>query len=118
MSQEMKSLFIKLIKYNFIGASIFILIIIYFFNIKIALIFSLGLLVSLINLILNGYILEYSIFNEKSFFLILGYFLRIAIVLLIAVPFLNNLMNLLSYVIGYISQFIFICYYSKNIERK
>lgn len=118
MSQEMKDLFVKLIKYNLIGLCIFVLIITYFFNIKIAFIFSLGLLVALINLILNGYILEYSIFNEKSFFLILGYFIRIAIVLIIAIPFLNNLTNLLSYIIGYISQFIFICYYSKNIERK
>ena len=111
MSREMNNIISKMIKYDLIAGFIFVLILSPVFNIKVALIFFLGLIVSLINTIANGLIIEYSFKNDKSILLAISYFIRIAIIILIALPFLNNLIQLLSYILGYVSHFVFVVFY-------
>lgn len=111
MSREMNNIISKMIKYDLIAGFIFVLILSPVFNIKVALIFFLGLIVSLINTIANGLIIEYSFKNDKSTLLAISYFIRIAIIILIALPFLNNLIQLLSYILGYVSHFVFVVFY-------
>ena len=119
MSREMNNVISKMVKYDLISGFIFVLILSLFFNLKVALIFFLGLMVSLINTIANGLIIEYSFKNNKRTLLALSYLVRISIIILIALPFLNNLIQLLAYIFGYVSHFIFVVFYwMKKRERK
>jgi ATP synthase protein I len=108
MSKEMNNLLRKMIKYDLIGGFISALIILLEFNIKLSLIFSLGLIVSLINAIVSGFILERSLKKGKSLLLSLSFFVRIGIILLVAFPFYNDFKEILSYISGYISHFLFL----------
>ena len=107
----MNNIISKMIKYDLIAGFIFVLILSLFFNLKVASIFFLGLIVSLINTIANGLIIEYSFKNDKKALLAISYLFRITIIILIALPFLNNLIQLLSYISGYLSHFVFVVFY-------
>ena len=111
MSREMNKIISKMIKYDLIAGFIFVLILSIFFNLKVALIFFLGLIVSLINTIANGLIIEYALKNEKNMLLAISYLVRIFIIILIALPFFYNLIQLLSYILGYVSHFVFVVFY-------
>lgn len=111
MSREMKKVVINMIKYDLVAGFIFVLALSVTFNIKVALIFFLGLIVSLINTIVNGLFIEYSLIKSKKLLLPLSYLIRIAIILLIALPFLDNLIQLLAYISGYIFHFICVVFY-------
>ena len=111
MSREMNNVISKMIKYDLIAGVIFVLILSLVFNLKVAFIFSIGLIVSLINTIANGLIIEYSLKNDKQALLAISYLLRIAIIILIALPFLNDLIQLLSYISGYLSHFVLVVFY-------
>lgn len=117
MSREMKKVISYMVKYDFIAGFIFVLILSYLIDFKVALIFLLGLIVSLINTIINGVIIEYSLLKNQKILLPLSYIIRIISIILIAVPFLNNLIQLLSYISGYISHFLFILIYWLKKER-
>lgn len=104
-------------KYDLIAGFIFVLIISLLFNLRVALIFLLGLIVSLINTIANGFLIEYSLLKNKKILLPLTYFIRIIFIVLIALPFLNNLMQLLSYISGYFTHFLFIAIYWVRNEK-
>ncbi|VYU20375.1 hypothetical protein [Clostridium tertium] len=115
MSREMKTVVLNMIKYDLIAGLIFVLALSFIFNIKVALIFFVGLIVSLINTILNGIFIEYSLLKDRKLLLPLSYFIRIAVIILIALPFLHNLIQLLSYISGYITHFLFVViYWVKN----
>ena len=107
----MNKLIFKLVKYDLIAGFIFVLIVSLLINLKVALIFLLGLMISLLNTIASGLILEYSLSNKKTL-LACSYIIRIATIIIIALPFLNNLIQLMAYLIGYLSHFIFIVFYS------
>ncbi|WP_300385541.1 ATP synthase subunit I [Clostridium sp.] len=108
MSKEMNNLIRKMIKYDIIGGFIFLLIIFLIFNLKISLIFLLGLIVSLINAIVSGFILENSLKKGKRLLFFFSFLIRIIFILLIAFPFYSDFKEIVSYVIGYISHFIFL----------
>ena len=112
MSREMNKLIFKLVKYDLIAGFIFVLIVSLLINLKVALIFLLGFMISLLNTIASGLILEYSLSNNKKTLLAFSYIIRIATIIIIALPFLNNLIQLMAYLIGYLSHFIFIVFYS------
>ncbi|MBQ6819935.1 MAG: ATP synthase subunit I [Clostridium sp.] len=115
MSREMKKAILKMIKYDLIAGFIFVLVLSLVFNLKVACIFLLGLIVSLINTISNGLIIEYSLLKNKGMFLAVGYIIRIILIILIATPFLSNVIQLLSYILGYLTHFLFIViYWVKN----
>lgn len=111
MSREMKVVVLNMIKYDLIVGFIFVLALSCIFNIKVAFILFLGLMVSLINNILNGLFIEYSLLKNKKLLLPISYFTRIAIVVLIALPFLNDLIQLLAYIFGYILHYICVVFY-------
>lgn len=117
MSREMNNVISKMVKYDFVLGVIFVLILSLFFNIKVALIFFLGLMISLINTIANGLIIEYSFKKDKRMLLALSYLSRIAIIILIALPFLNNLIQLLAYILGYVSHLLFVVFYWIKKEK-
>ena len=119
MSREMNNLLRKMIKYDLIGGFISVFIIFLIFNLKIGLIFSLGLIVSLINAIVSGFILENSLQKGKSLLFSLSFFVRIGIILLIAFPFCSDFKEILSYIMGYISHFVFliISIFDKNFKE-
>ena len=119
MSIEMNKLIKQMIKYDLIGGFIFILIILLTVNVKSALIFSLGLIVSLINAIVSGVIIENSLQKGRSLLFPLSLFLRIAIILIIAFPFCSEFIEILSYMGGYISHFLFllISIFKKNFKE-
>lgn len=111
MSREMNTIISKMIKYDLIAGFIFVLILSRIFNLKVALIFLLGLIVSLINTTVIGLVIEYSLLKDKRVLLPLSYIFRITAIILIALPFLNNLIQLLSYISGYVAHFLFIVIY-------
>lgn len=119
MSREMNNLIRKMIKYDLIGGFISVLIISSIFNIKGALIFFLGLIVSLINAIVSGFILENSLQKGKGLLLPLSFLVRIGIILLIAFPFYSEFEEILFYILGYISHFLFllISIFDKNFKE-
>lgn len=108
MSKEMNNLFRKMIKYDLIGGFISLFIIFLIFNLKSGFIFSLGLMVSLANALVSGFILENSLKKGKSLLLSLSFFIRIGIILLIALPFYSEFKEIVSYILGYISHFLFL----------
>lgn len=115
----MNNLIRKMIKYDLIGGFISVFIIFLIFNLKISFIFSLGLIVSLINAMVSGFILENSLQKGRSLLFSLSFFVRIGIILLIAFPFYNEFKEILSYVLGYISHFLFlvISMFDKNFKE-
>lgn len=119
MSREMNNLIRKMIKYDLIGGFISVLIISSIFNLKSGLIFSLGLIVSLINAIVSGIILENSLQKGKSLLFSISFFVRITIILLIAFPFCSEFIGIVSYIGGYISHFLFlvISIFDKNFKE-
>ncbi|MDV4151590.1 hypothetical protein R0131_12195 [Clostridium sp. AL.422] len=115
MSKEMKNAIYNMLKYDLVAGFIFVLILSKLFNLKVALIFFLGLIVSFINTSVNGLIIEYSLLKGKGILLSLSYIVRIMIIILIAVPFINDLFQLLSYISGYLTHFLFVViYWVKN----
>ena len=117
MSREMKNTISNMIKYDLIAGFIFVLILSLFFNLKVALIFFLGLMISLINTSVNGLVIEYSLLKDKKILLPLSYVFRIIAIILIAVPFLNNLIQLLSYISGYLTHFLLVVIYWLKKEK-
>lgn len=117
MSREMKNIISNMMKYDLIAGFIFVLILYYFFNLKVALIFFLGLMISLINSTINGLVIEYSLLRDKKLLLPLSYIFRIIAIVLIATPFLNNLIQLLSYISGYLTHFLLVMIYWLKKEK-
>ncbi|MDU5106615.1 MULTISPECIES: ATP synthase subunit I [unclassified Clostridium] len=117
MSREMKNTISNMIKYDLIAGFIFVLILSLFFNLKVALIFFLGLMISLINTSVNGLVIEYSLLKDKKILLPLSYVFRIIAIILIALPFLNNLIQLLSYISGYLTHFLLVVIYWLKKEK-
>ena len=114
MSREMKNTISNMIKYDLIAGFIFVLILSLFFNLKVALIFFLGLM---INTSVNGLVIEYSLLKDKKILLPLSYVFRIIAIILIALPFLNNLIQLLSYISGYLTHFLLVVIYWLKKEK-
>ena len=117
MSREMKDIISNMMKYDLIAGFIFVLILSLIFDLKVALIFFLGLMISLINTTINGLVIEYSLLRDKKILLPLSYIFRIIAIILIALPFLNNLIQLLSYISGYLAHFLFIIIYWLKKEK-
>ena len=101
MSKEMNSIFKIMIKYDLVGGIISSGILCYFLELEILAIFLLGLLVSLINSLANGLILEYSLNNKKNVILLLSYFIRIILIITISIPFIKDQDKIIAYVLGY-----------------
>lgn len=113
----MKNIISNMVKYDLIAGFIFVLILYCFFNLKVALIFFLGLMISLINSTINGLVIEYSLVRDKKILLPLSYIFRIIAIVLIAIPFLNNLIQLLSYISGYLAHFLLVIIYWLKKEK-
>ena len=117
MSREMKNTISNMMKYDLKYGFIFVLVLSIFFNLEVALIFFLGLMISLINTSINGLVIEYSLLKDKKILLPLSYVFRIIAIILIALPFLNNLIQLLSYISGYLSHFLLVVIYWLKKEK-
>ncbi|MBM6860032.1 hypothetical protein H9X78_05920 [Clostridium saudiense] len=108
MSVEMKQMISSIIKYGSIfGISIFIIMLIIGED-KLAIIFSLGLAIAILNFILNGIILEKSISSKSKLMQIifpLSYIARISIIVIVALPFIYDLKMISTYMIGFITYF-------------
>lgn len=111
MSKEMNSIFKIMIKYDLVGGIILSIILYYFIDLEIIIIFLLGLLVSLINSLANGLILEYSLNNKKNVILLLSYFIRIILIITIAIPFIKYQDKIIAYILGYTAHFGFLSIY-------
>jgi len=111
MSKEMNSIFKIMIKYDLVGGIILFGILYYFLDLEIIAIFLLGLLVSLINSLANGLILEYSLNNKKNVILLLSYFIRIILIITISIPFIKDQDKIIAYVLGYTAHFGFLFIY-------
>lgn len=117
MSKEMNKLILNMIKYDLIVGFVFWLILITFITPKVAHIFSLGLIVSLLNAIISGRVLEYSLRKNKKVFLLLSYITRITLIIIIAFPFLNDLIQLVAYLAGYLLHFVVVTFYWTKAEK-
>lgn len=108
MSVEMKKIINLIIGYGSVfGISIFIIMLIIGED-KLAIIFFLGLLIAILNFILNGIILEKSISSSSKIVKIIfpiTYIARISIVVIIALPFIYDLKSISAYMIGFITYF-------------
>jgi len=122
VKSDFKNMFKKILTYDFIISLIFTAVI-YFTAKSYALFFLLGLIIALMNLYVNGIIVEYSLNdkNTKNTGLIVGgFFLRVFFVSVVG--FLigrHNIFNIIAYIFGYSSQFLSLMYYginNKNIE--
>jgi len=113
----MKNTIFNMMKYDLISGFIFVLILSLVFNLEVALIFFLGLVISLINTSINGLVIEYSLLRDKRILLPLSYVFRIIAIILIALPFLNNLIQLLFYISGYLTHFLLVVVYWVKKEK-
>lgn len=108
MSVEMKQMINLIIKYgSIIGISIFIIMLIIGED-KLAIIFSLGLIIAILNFILNGIILEKSLYSKSKLVKIIfpfSYIARILIVVIVALPFIYDLKLISAYMIGFVMYF-------------
>lgn len=111
MSKEMNSIFKIMIKYDLVGGIILSGILYWFMDLEILTIFLLGLLISLINSLANGFILEYSLSNKKNVILLLSYFIRIILIITISIPFIKDQDKIIAYILGYTSHFGFLSIY-------
>lgn len=117
MSKEMNRIQKNGIKYDIFGGVIFSLMVFLITDLKCALVFLLGLAISLINFIISGRIIERLLIEKKSKFFTLTYILKIITVLVFAMPFIWELKTILAYMLGYISHFIFLMIYWIRNER-
>ncbi|MBU5454340.1 hypothetical protein [Caproiciproducens sp. MSJ-32] len=118
MSKEMNNLFKIMIKYDLIGGFFLTTILSIVVNIKFSIIFLFGDLVSLINAVSSGILLEYALKKGKGVFLFITYIIRILIIVILAIPFLNNLMEIIAYILGYMLHFIFQVIYWINVRKE
>ena len=124
MNSDFKSMFKKIVLYDFFICFIFTTVI--YFTVKsYALFFLLGLIIALMNFYVNGIIVEYSLNNKNTKntgIIIGGFFIRVFFVSIVGF-FIgrHNMFIILAYISGYSSQFISLLYYgvkNKNIEGK
>ncbi|MGL5152557.1 MAG: hypothetical protein ACRC7N_18520 [Clostridium sp.] len=108
MSKVMNELDEKIINYDLkmgLFIAVFIGIVLSF---KLALIFMLGLIISIINLITTKFII---IKWTNKLIIILSTLLRIMLVVMISIPFIYEMGTILAYLLGYSSHFIFLMIY-------
>ncbi|MBE6062248.1 MAG: hypothetical protein E7207_01505 [Clostridium butyricum] len=109
MSKEMNKLLKKSIKFDLLSGLLISLLIVLLFCLTNAMIYMMGLCVSLVNFIGNGYVIIQltSITKTKNgIILILITFLRLAIVVLCAIPFSNDVKKIAFYMAGFISHYL------------
>lgn len=108
MTKEVKVLLNGIIKYDITIGLIFATAIYFLLGMKLAYIFLLGILISLLNFVLSGIILEKSLNGENKIIKILfpfSFLIRIVIVVAIAVPFMYDVKELLTYILGFVVHF-------------
>lgn len=108
MTKEIKVLLKGIIKYDITIGLIFATVIYFILGMKIASIFLLGILISLLNFVFSGIILEKGLINENKIIRVLfpfSFLIRIIIVVAIAVPFMYDAKELLAYIFGFVVHF-------------
>lgn len=113
----MNKLILNMVKYDLVIGFAFLLILATFINLKMASIFFLGLIVSLLNAIISGGVLEYSLSRSKNILLFFSYIIRILLIIIISLPFLNNLIQLIAYLAGYLLHFVIVVFYWIMAEK-
>lgn len=108
MTTEMKLFLKNSVKYDIILGVCISIILFCFFGKNIAFIYFLGLIVSVINFLLSGVILDKNLNSTSRIFKILfpfSYVARIACVAFIAILFAKEVSYLIAYLGGFISHF-------------
>ncbi|MBU3111534.1 ATP synthase subunit I [Clostridium lacusfryxellense] len=117
MNSDFKIMFKKIALYDFIISLIFATVM-YFTVRSYTLFFILGVIISLINLYVNGITVEYSLNgkNEKNTgIIVIGSFIRVILVSVIGFMIgRHNMFNIIAYIFGYSSQFISLVFYGIN----
>lgn len=109
MSKEMNNIHYKNIKYDLLCGLFLSLIIVIFYSLIPALIFMLGVVISLINFRLNEYFTEKWLLNNGPLLALVS-IIRIAIVVAIVIPFVKNIPFVVAYLAGFITHYaVLIC---------
>ncbi|MGL4570302.1 MAG: ATP synthase subunit I [Clostridium sp.] len=97
------------------------LIISYFINANYCLPFVLGSVVSILNFLISGAVTEKVVRSEnglKGILIMVSFVMRIILIALVGLLLLQNQYNVISYIIGYMSNFISLFMAIKYEERK
>lgn len=105
MSKEMNKLNYQIIKYDLLIGLFLSLIIGRLFSIKCALILILGLIVSLLNYLVGGYVISKWFFNANLRVLLVT-IVRILLVALLIIPFADNRTFVITYIIGFTMHYL------------
>lgn len=97
------------------------LIISYFINVNYCLPFVLGSVVSILNFLISGAVTEKVVRSEnglKGILIMVSFVMRIILIALVGLLLLQNQYNVISYIVGYMSNFISLFMAIKYEERK
>ena len=109
MSKEMNKLRLKVTKYDIMSGLFMSLIIGLILSFKLAIVFLLGIIISMLNFRVSSMAYEKVLENEKKGFLI-STLLRIAIIIGIAFALRNDYELIISYLAGFITHFPVLIY--------
>lgn len=120
MQNDLKDIFRKVIILDVILGIILTVLVQYIFK-KYSLIFLGGLVLALINFIINGIITEYMLLKKKNKYVMvtsIGVFVRVAIVCSIAIALYRiDRFNVVAYMLGYSCHFISLTLYGINNNK-
>lgn len=120
MSKEMNKLLKEIVKFDMGSGILISLLIVLLSDFTSAIIYIVGICVSLCNFIGNGYVISRLTSSTKNKSAIISFFvtfLRLGLVLVCAVPFASDVKKIAFYVAGFISHYLVLISYCL-ISRK
>ena len=120
MSKEMNKLLKETVKFDLGGGLLISLLIVLLSSFTSAIIYFIGICVSLCNFIGNGYVIRRLISSTKNKSAIISFFitfLRLGLGIICAIPFAYDVKNIAFYVAGFISHYLVLISYCL-ISRK
>lgn len=111
MWQEMNKLNEKLIKLELFFGLFISIIMLFFLPFKSSVIYFIGVIIGLSNFLLSSLATGKWLLKNKHLYII-STFSRIIIVAALILPFINNKVYVISYILGLISHYIILIYYT------
>ncbi len=122
MGNDLRNMLKRIALIDFIIALFTVSTMLYFVKKEYIMFFLLGLIVSLLNFLANGFITNYILMSKtraQGFLSILSFIVRtllISFIALIILSYQHNAFHMIAYVLGYISQFTAFIIYAVNLS--
>jgi hypothetical protein len=116
MEKSLKELILKNSKLDIIVMSVITLSIFIFVNSKVATVYFIGAMVSVVNFIISGYFMS-KFLTKNSLFYGIAYALRIFLILLVGMAFANEFIMLSAYIGGFVTHHVCLIIYWIFIKK-